>query len=53
MSTTITETSEYAQTALPTRAQDGETIYMDAGIAPLWTLFSRLFNGVPPNPGHG
>lgn len=44
MSTPVTETAQYANTSLPTRPQDGETIYMDAGGAPQWPLWSRLYD---------
>lgn len=44
MSTTVTETAEYSNATLPTRPQDGETIYMDAGAAPQWPLWARLYN---------
>jgi hypothetical protein len=44
MSTTVTETAEYANTTLPDRPQDGEVIYMDAGAAPQWPLWQRPFN---------
>lgn len=44
MSTPVTETPQYANTSLPTRPQDGETIYMDAGGAPQWPLWSRLYD---------
>lgn len=45
MSTLVTETVEYDEaTALPTRGQDGEVIYMDAGAAPQWPLWQRLYN---------
>jgi hypothetical protein len=44
MSTTATETPQYANTALPERPQDGEVIYMDAGGAPQWPLWSRLYD---------
>lgn len=44
MSTIATETPQYANTALPDRPQDGEVIYMDAGVAPQWPLWSRLYD---------
>lgn len=44
MTTPATETAEYANTSLPDRPQDGETIYMDAGGAPQWPLWARLYN---------
>lgn len=44
MSTIATETAQYANTALPDRPQDGEVIYMDAGGAPQWPLWSRLYD---------
>lgn len=44
MSTTATETPQYANTALPERPQDGEVIYMDAGGAPQWPLWARLYD---------
>lgn len=44
MSTIATETAQYANTALPDRPQDGEVIYMDAGVAPQWPLWSRLYD---------
>ena len=42
MSTIVTETAQYANTTLPDRGQDGEVIYMDAGVSPQWPLWSRL-----------
>lgn len=44
MSTSVTETAEYSNASLPLRAQDGDTIYMDGGSSPLWTVLARLFN---------
>lgn len=44
MSTIVTETAEYDNSALPQRPQDGETIYMDGGSAPQWPLWARLYN---------
>jgi len=44
MSTIVTQTAQYANTTLPDRPQDGETIYMDAGVAPQWPLWSRLYD---------
>ena len=44
MSTTVTETAEYSNAALGSRPQDGDTIYMDAGAAPQWPLWARLYN---------
>lgn len=44
MSTIVTETAQYANTTLPDRGQDGEVIYMDAGVSPQWPLWSRLYD---------
>lgn len=44
MSTSVTETAEYSHAPLPTRGQDGDTIYMDGGSAPQWPLWQRLYN---------
>lgn len=44
MSTSVTETAEYSNASLPSRGQDGDTIYMDGGGAPLWTVIQRLYN---------
>lgn len=44
MPTTVTETAEYDNGSLPSRPQDGETIYMDGGSAPQWPLWGRLYN---------
>lgn len=44
MSTSVTETAEYSHASLPTRAQDGDTIYMDGGSAPLWPIIQRAYN---------
>lgn len=44
MSTPVTETAQYTNTALPDRPQDGETIYMNGGSAPQWPLWARLYD---------